>query len=155
MDIIKSLLSDFDPAALLPKLDTALGKVELVVRIAVMVGPLILLALGIWYFFLPPKEANHSVGYRFFWGMSSVESWRFTQKVAGIVWGLLGLTLAVVMFFVGSGFRDMEMMDMVTQAVKCIFWEIGLLAAACLAIDITVVVVFNSKGIRRRDVKKD
>lgn len=151
MEFIKTLLSDFDPAALLPELDTFLGKVELIMRIAVMAGPIVLLVLGLWYLLLPPKEANHSVGYRFFWGMNSVEAWRFTQKVAGIVWGLLGLALTVIMFFLSAGFRGKETMELVELAVKCIFWELGLVAISCLGIDIAVVVVFNSKGIRRRE----
>ena len=72
MDFIKSLLSDFDISSLLPKLDSLLSKVELLARIVVMAGPVILLVLGLWYLLLPPKEANYAVGYRFFWGMSSV-----------------------------------------------------------------------------------
>ena len=150
MEFIKTLLSDFDPSALLPKLDTFLGKVELIMRVAVMAGPLVLLGLGLWYLLLPPKEANHSVGYRFFWGMNSVEAWRFTQKVAGITWGALGLILTIVMFFLSAGFRDKEMMDLVELAVKCIFWEMGLVALSCIGIDIAVVAVYDSKGVRRR-----
>ena len=34
IDSLKSLLSDFDPASFLPKLDTLLGKIELILRIA-------------------------------------------------------------------------------------------------------------------------
>lgn len=154
MEFIKTLLNDFDPAALLPELDTFLGKVELIMRIAVMVGPVVLLVLGLWYLLLPPREANHSVGYRFFWGMNSVEVWRFTQKVAGIVWSLLGLGLSVTMFFLSAGFRGKETMELVELAVKCIFWEMGLLAVSCLGIDITVVVAYDSKGIRRKSKRR-
>ena len=46
MEFFVNLLSDFDPAALLPQLDTMLGKVELLVRIAVLAGPAVLLVLG-------------------------------------------------------------------------------------------------------------
>lgn len=154
MEFFMNLLSDFDPAALLPQLDTMLGKVELLARIAVLIGPAILLVLGLWYLLLPPREANHTFGYRFFWGMSSVESWRFTQKVAGITWALLGLAMGGVMYFLTTGFRGKEMIDMLMLAVQCIFWELGFVAISCLFIDIFVVIKFDSKGISRAEKKR-
>ena len=153
MDFIKSLLSDFDVSSLLPKLDSLLSKVELLARIVVMAGPVILLVLGLWYLLLPPKEANYAVGYRFFWGMSSVESWQFTQLVAGIVWSVLGLMLSLVMYLLSGGFRNKPLMDIVWKCVEYVFWEMGLLAVSCLIINLTVVFTFNSKGIRRREKK--
>lgn len=153
MEVIQTLLSDFDPGSFLPELDTMPGKIALLARIVIMAGPVILSVLGLWYLILPPKEANHSVGYRFFWGMSSVESWRFTQKVAGAVWSVLGIVLSLVMYVISGGFGDKEMMDILWKCVECIFWEMGLIAASCLAIDLIVVFTFNSKGIRRREKK--
>ena len=153
MDFIKSLLGDFDVSSLLPKLDTMLSKVELLARIVVMAGPVILLVLGLWYLLLPPKEANYAVGYRFFWGMSSVESWRFTQLVAGIAWSILGSILSLVMYLLSGGFRGKPLMDIVWKSVEYVFWEMGLLAVSCLIIDLIVVFTFNSKGIRRRPKK--
>ena len=46
---LKTLMDEFDPAVLLPELDTVVGKVELVARIAVLAGPVILLLLGLAY----------------------------------------------------------------------------------------------------------
>ena len=79
MDKLDGLLEDFDIVKLLPKLDTVWDTVTLLTRIFVMAGPLILLGLGIWYFFAPPREANHRAGFRTAWGMGSVDAWRFTQ----------------------------------------------------------------------------
>lgn len=152
-EFITNLLSDFDPAALLPELDTFLGKVELVARIAVLAGPAVLLFLGLCYLIFPAKEANHVAGYRFFWGMSSVEAWRFTQKTAGIVWSLLGLIMGGIVYLYSAKFHGMELMDAVWLAVKCIFWELGFVAASCLVIDITVFASYNSRGVARREPK--
>ena len=149
-DAITSFLEDFDASAFIPELNTVLGRLELVMRIAVLIGPLALMALGLMYFLVPPKEANHSFGYRFFWGMSSVEAWQFTQRVAGIAWGSLGLILVIVMAVVCNGFRGLESMAMVWAGVRCILWELGLLALSCLVIDILVVVFFDRKGVRRQ-----
>lgn len=144
-----AILDAFDPAKMLPELEPALGQIETLLRLSILVGPILLLVLGILYFILPPREANHSFGYRFFWGMSSVESWRFTQRVAGLVWALLGLVLTVLMLMRSSQFPGMETMDMVWSAVRCILWELGLVAVSCLVIDVIVVVCFNARGVRR------
>ena len=98
----KGLMDGFDPAALLPNLDTVLGKLALIARIAVLVGPAAMVIMGLTYLFLSPKEANHYLGYRCYYGMGSVEAWQFTQRLAGIVWGAMGLVLGVVMLVLSS-----------------------------------------------------
>ena len=153
MDIeaIKALFEDFDLAAFLPKLDDVIGWIEMVLRIAVMAGPLLLLGFGLLYLLAPPKEANYSLGYRFWWGMSSLDAWQFTQKLAGMIWSVLGLILTVVMALICNAFRRMEPMDMVWTAVKCLGWELGLTLVATLAVNVIVIVVFDKEGYRRKD----
>ena len=82
--------------------------------------------------------------------MASVESWQFTQKLAGIAWAALGLTLAVVMAVLCSGFRGVPVMDMVNTAIRYLLWEIGLLILCNLGIWITVLAVFDRQGCRRQ-----
>ena len=148
-DELKSLMEDFDPAKLLPDLDSMLGKMELALRIAVLVGPLLLFLLGLVYLIASPKEANYRLGYRCFFGMGSVGAWRFTQRLAGIVWGGLGLILTAVMFFYGKGFSSMDTDTMLWSAVRCILWEVGLVIISILAINITIAFLFDRKGNRR------
>ena len=150
IDDLKTLMDEFEPGTLLPELDTVLGKLEFVLRIAVMIGPIVLLALGLAYFFLSPKEANHYFGYRCYFGMGSVDAWRFTQRLAGIVWGVLGLGLTVVMLLTSGGFRGMEMMPMVERAVGCVLWEAGLVLASWVTINIIVMLRFDAKGNLRK-----
>ena len=151
MDIeaIKALFEDFDLAAFLPKLDDVIGWIEMVLRIAVMAGPLLLRGFGLLYLLAPPKEANYSLGYRFWWGMSSLDAWQFTQHIAGLVWSALGTGLTIVMALICNSFRRMEPMDMVWSAVKCLGWELVLVVLACLAINITVFAKFDNTGYRR------
>jgi len=153
MDIsaFTSLFEDFDLAAFLPKLDTLLGWIETLLRVCVMAGPLALLGFGLLYLLAPPKEANYSLGYRFWWSMSSLDAWQFTHRLVGIVWSVLGLLLTVIMALICNGYRRMEPMDMVWSAVKCLGWELGLTAVACLAINVVVVVVFDQRGFRRKE----
>ena len=151
----KGLMDEFDPASLLPELDTIIGKIAFVARIAVLIGPVVLLVMGLLYIFAAPKEANYYIGYRCYYGMGSVESWRYTQRLAGIVLGALGLVLGVVMLLISGGFAEMEIMDLLWRAVYCVLWEAGLTAAACLAVNIVVAARFNAKGDhRKRSVQK-
>ena len=75
MEALKALMKDFDPAALMPDLSAVLGRVEALIRLVIMAAPLVLLGLGLLYLLAAPKEANYKLGYRFYWGMASVESW--------------------------------------------------------------------------------
>ena len=153
MDIsaITSLFEDFDLTAFLPEIHTLMGWIEMLLRICVMAGPLALLGFGLLYLLAPPKEANHRLGYRFWWSMASLDAWQYTHRLAGMVWSGLGLLLTVIMGLICNGFRRMEPMDMVWSAVKCLGWELGLTVIACLAIDIMVVVVFDQRGFRRKE----
>ena len=146
IDSIKELMDGFDPAALLPELDTVFGKIELVCRIAVMIGPVLLLLLGLTYLLLAPREANHYLGYRCYYGMGSVQAWRFTQKLSGIVLGGLGLVLTAVMVFMMMSFRGMEVQAMLWRAVKCLIWEAVLALLANLAINAAAFLLFDSHG---------
>ena len=150
---LKTLVNEFDPAAFIPEVGSIIGWVELFTRICVMAAPLIMLVLGLIYLFLPPKEANHTLGYRFYFGMGSVEAWRFTQKLAGIIWSSLGLVLSVVMLLISNKFRGMDALDMADKAVACILWELGLIVVSCLAINIVVLFRYDRKGNRRSSKK--
>lgn len=154
IDSLKSLLEGFDLAAFLPKIDSILGWTETALRLCVMAGPLLILGFGLMYLISPPKEANYSLGYRFWWSMASLDAWQFTHRLAGWVWTPLGLILTIVMAVICNGFRRMEVMDMAYCAIRCIAWELGLILAACLIIDIVVVIVFDSKGFRRFDYEE-
>ena len=148
------LINNFDPATYLPEIDSILGWIEILTRLCVLAAPVIMLVFGLTYWFLPAKEANHEAGYRFYFGMGSVEAWRFTQRLAGIVWTALGFILSVIMFLISGGFRGMEGMQMLDTAVSCILWEIGLMAVACVTINIVLIVRYDRKGTLRSKKEK-
>ena len=79
---------------------------------------MLLFLLGLVYLFLTPKEANHYIGYRCYFGMGSVNAWRFTQRLAGIVFGSLGLILGSVMLLTVASFRQMEL-DALRSIIQC------------------------------------
>ena len=148
---LKSLMDAFDPASLLPELGSVLDVIVYAVRIATLVGPAVLLVLGLGYLIFAPKEANYYFGYRCMFGMGSVEAWRFTQRLAGIIWSVLGLVLTAAMVVLTNGFQQMEVYDAIWAAVKYVLWEVGLVAAACLFINTAVMTQFTYSGEYRKD----
>ena len=148
-DELKALLTDMDLSKILPQSDAFVSFVQKALRLFVMIGPLALLGFGLLYLFAAPKEANHSLGYRFWWGMASLDAWTFTQKVAGIGFSSLGLILTVVMSIIGSKIPKKELMDAIFLGGKCLLWQLGLILGACLIIDVIIVVFFDRFGYRR------
>jgi len=151
---IKSMMDAFDPAAMLPELSKVFGSLPGVCRFAVMIGPVVLLVMGLAYLFLSPKEANYYFGYRCYYGMGSVHAWRFTQRLAGVVFGGLGVILTVVMLLISGGFAGMEVTAMVWKAVDCLIWQAVLALLATLAINLAAALRFDRKGEYRRKKKK-
>ena len=153
-DTVKAIMDNFDPASLLPDLSSIFGWIELACRVAVLIGPIVLAVMGIAYLFLAPKEANYYFGYRTYFGMGSVQAWRFTQRLSGIVLGLLGLILTGVMLVISGNFAGMEMMDMVWLALKCLGVEAVLALIANISIGLAAMLRFDRKGEYRNKKKK-
>ena len=154
IESIKELMDGFDPASLLPDLSGLFGSLETVCRWAVMLGPVLLLVMGLAYLFLSPKEANYYFGYRTYFGMGSVHAWRFTQRLAGITLGGLGLILTVIMLIISGSFGKLEVMDMVWKAVSCLVWELVLAIIANLTIAGAAAATFDRNGEFRKKKKK-
>ncbi len=150
MDFLDKILDGSGLSEILPDLTGLADKLDLVLRALVMVGPLALLGFGLFYFLAPPKEANYEVGYRFRYGMSRVAVWQFMQRLAGMVYGGLGLVLMIVMTAMCAKFARMNEPDMVWFGFKCVIVELELILVATLAIDITIVAMFDRKGVSRR-----
>ena len=151
---IKDLMDGFDPAALLPQMEEVFGSILTLCRFAVMVGPIVLLVLGLAYLLFSPKEANYYFGYRCYYGMGSVQAWRFTQRFAGAVLGGLGLVLTIVMYLSSRSFAAMDVTDMVWKCVSYLTVQAVLALLATLTINITATLRFTRRGEYRKAVKQ-
>ena len=149
-DSITAVLDGLDLAKLVPDLTTFLGKLQLAATLAVMIGPLLLLAMGIWYLIAPPKEANHKVGFRTYYGMGSVAAWQFTQRAAGFAWGGLGAVLTLIMGIICITFGSKDAFSVVHTAVTCLIWQAILAVLSWAAVCILAVVTFDKNGERRK-----
>ena len=149
MEQIMSLLDDFDLLALLPDLQEIFSDIRTWVSIALMIGPLVLFVIGLLYLILPPKEANHRMGFRTYFGMGSVEAWRFTQRMAGIIWGGRGLILLLVFYFQSRSVGAMEVDACVKRALELLVTQIIVILSSWVVLHILPAVFFNRKGYRR------
>ena len=150
IESIKELMDAFDPASLLPELGDIFSTITTICQIAVMVGPILLLVLGLAYLFFSPKEANYYFGYRCYFGMGSVEAWRFTQRLAGIVLGLSGLILSGIMLLLSAGFPDMTPVEMVWRAFWCLIWQAVIALLANGGIWLAAFARFDARGNFRK-----
>ena len=154
IESIKELMDAFDPASLLPELDSIFDSIITVCQISVMIAPIIILVLGLAYLLFAPKEANYYFGYRCYYGMGSVEAWQFTQRLSGIVLGGLGLILSGIMLLISRGFPDADAMDMVWTSLRCLLWQGGLILIANIAIWVVTAIRFDGKGRLRAAPRK-
>ena len=146
MDKLAEDVAEFDVLKFLPKLDTVLGWVDLIARVAILAAPVAILILGLMYYLKPPEEANHQFGYRFYWGMGSVQAWRFTQRIAGTVWSVLGGVLTAVMLTITFIFGALNTMDIANTAITCVAWELILIGLSCVFINTVVYKRYDRKG---------
>ena len=153
LESIKEMMDAFDPAALLPELDSVFSLVATVCKVAILAGPIVLLVLGLAYLFLSPKEANYYFGYRCYYGMGSVQAWRFTQRLAGIVLGGLGLVLTGVALVASVRFGSMDAEALVWRAAGCMILEAVATIAGIVFINVTAAMKFDKKGEFRKKEK--
>lgn len=134
----------------LPSAESMMNGLTGWVRLLVLIGPLLLLGFGIFYIFFAPKEANHSLGYRFFYAMSRVKVWQHAQRLAGITYTALGGLLLIIMGLISLSFDSLVAPDLVWLAVKCLIWEVVLTIVATLVVNIVIVVLYDFKGAPRK-----
>ena len=151
IDSIKEMMDGFDPAALLPQIDSIVDWVKLICRLAVLVGPIVLVLAGLSYLLLAPKEANYYFGYRTTFGMGSVAAWRHTQKVAGWMFAGVGLVLTVIMLMVCVTFGGLEPMTAVWRAAKCMIAEAVIALIVVLSINSVAAFTYDYKGNKRKN----
>ena len=150
LDAIKELLSGAETAVpVVPDAGTLVDKVLPIAKILVVAGPVIMLILGLLYLFAAPREANHHFGYRCYFGMGSEQAWRFTQRIAGIVWTALGVVMTLAMLIVTARFPGLDVLEMLTSAATSVVVEALVLLVATIIIRIIVAARYDRHGERR------
>jgi hypothetical protein len=131
---------------LLPEMGGFLGDIRFYLCLFLLLVPVIMVIMGALRFFRPAAEANHSVGYRTFFGMGSVYAWRVTQWVSGVVFlgvGGLLLLLAIIQCFVMGG---KEVGDAVTNMYTWLIVEGVGLILSIVAVEVVIGLQFDKNG---------
>ena len=149
MDFISKMLN-IDFGALVPKLPVFLGLMRTLMAFALLAGPVALLVLAALYLYKPAPEANYNFGYRTYYGMGSVEAWKFSQRFAGLIFGGLGAGLAVIMLIVILFFIGKTLLTVAIMVTVCLVIQIILLIAARIVIAKQCKKYFDENGDRRR-----
>ncbi len=149
MDKIMEILGGFDIAKILPEVNFTVGLIALLSRLVSFFIPLLILGLGLAYFFKPPAEANHTFGYRTYFGMGSVEAWRFSQRIGGLVYIILGgvMTLGALVVFILL--LKSSIPTVLTGCAACVVVELILVALTTLTLNIIISVRYDRDGYRR------
>ena len=121
----------------------------MILTILLLVGPLAMMILGALYLRFAPPEANYKFGFRVYFGMGSVEAWKYAQKMAGIAFWVVGFVLTVAMIVVAVGFGSQDAFQMAQTALICLLWQVGAAILVRLVVGILCAIYFNPDGTRR------
>ena len=146
MEKITELLNNFTLEQYIPQLDTLMGWVQWLVSLAVRVGPICILVLGLIYLLIPPKEANRKFGFRTYFGMGSVIAWNFTQRFAGILMVPTGLILTLIAYSKIGKFSGYDMMTMSHVAFDTIKTQVICALILYVFMFLLTAVLFNRNG---------
>lgn len=149
MSFINKLL-DLDFGALLPAAETLLFLAQLGISLAVIAGPLVMVVLGLLYLFRPTKEANYKFGFRTYFGMGSEEAWRFTQKMAGLLFSVVGGVLLLIMLVIATNFIKQDLFAAAGTALVCLCWQLGVVLVIWFTVALLAGIYFDKDGGRRR-----
>lgn len=124
MDQLLSFFKEFDIANLMPEADAFVSQLRGDLALIVLLGPILLLLLGAWYFFLPRQEVGDSLGFRGILPIKDEKTWRQAQRIAGLGYGVLGAALLVVFGVLCLFFGAMAPETVASCAFICVIVEL-------------------------------
>jgi len=143
---MEAFLKDFDFALLLPELDTFLGQLRFYLGLFLTLGPLCMLIFGLIYYFKPTDSPASKWGFRSYWTSGSDKSWQFAQKIAGMVFMILGGALFLVGLILSLCFAGMSPVAMATATLITVCIELALVVAGYVFINRHVLKYFDKDG---------
>ena len=149
LEKVTSIFAALENGPASPDTGALIEKSTAIAKVLVIAGPVIMLILGLLYLFAAPREANHHFGYRCYFGMGSEQAWRFTQRIAGYTWIVLGSIMTVAMLIVTGRFPGQDVLEMLTTAATCVVVEALVLLTATIIIRIIVAARYDRHGERR------
>ena len=124
MDQLLSFFKEFDIVNFLPESEAFLGSLRTNVALIVLIGPILLLAVGAWYYFLPRTQVGDPLGFRGLRKIEDTKTWLYAQKLAGLGYGIVGAALFVVFGILCLFFGAMAPDAVATCAFICVIIEL-------------------------------
>ena len=149
MEAITGFLEDFDFAKFLPEIGALLSSLRLWLSLLMLAGPVLVLILGIWYFFFPVSKPNQRLGFRIRRVMTSLEAWQYAQRLAGKIWMIGGAGLTVVSLVVLLICLGMSHIALATVALVSVGIQAILLAASYFFLLFHMYAKFDKNGNRK------
>ena len=131
-----------------PSITLFLGFLTVLLCVSLLIGPAFLLHFGATYYFRP-AALDSGRGFRSPFVKGSTSAWKYTQKMAGMIWGGLGALLSVAMLIVCLTFIGKNQAQMASVAVICLAIQVVLVTIATVAIHFLVYRFGNQKKKRK------
>jgi len=138
MDQLLSFFKEFDMVNFLPEMEAFLRSLRWNIALIVLIGPILLLVVGAWYYFLPRSQVNDPMGFRGFRKINNSKTWFYAQKVAGMGFGILGLALFVLFGVLSLFFGVMSPDTVATCAFICVIIELILTLLVWVSIQLQI-----------------
>ena len=136
MDQLLSFLKEFDIANALPETAVFTTQLRWTMAILMLIGPLLLIGLGAWYYFLPRTRINDPLGFQGLQRIEDKKTWLFAQRLAGLGYGILGIALFVVFGVLCLFFIAMTTDVIAVCTFVCVMIELLLTLAVWIGIQI-------------------
>jgi len=147
---LSGFFETLDPTQLLPEADAFLTIAVILIIISLLIGPVLLLLAGLKYLKAPSPLPNYKTGFRTYFGMGSKGAWDYTQRLAGLIWSILGAVLSVAMIVVCLIFISMNAAQIAYTALICMIVQAALAILSWAVITILVTVNYDKNGQLRK-----
>lgn len=134
MDKLLSLLKNFEMTDLLPEADVFLGQLRLWMALLVLLGPVLMIGIGAWFYFFPRTRVGDNLGFQGLSPITEKPAWDYAQKMAGMGYGIAGIALLAVFGVLCLFFGLMSPDAMATCTIICVIIELLLTLAVWLGV---------------------
>lgn len=155
MENFTDFLNNFSLEQYMPTLDKMMGWFQWLICLAVRIGPLCILVLGLIHLLISPNEANHKAGFRTYFGMGSITAWNFTQRISGILMTLTGAVLTIFAFSAASKFASQDLMTATEKAFDLIKVQVICALVIHVFMFVLAAAMFDRKGKFRFPLQTD
>ena len=134
---------------ILPALSSFLGGIKFLMVLMMLAGPLVMLYLGLKYYYKAPQEVDYEWGFRTYFALTTPDIWSCTQKIAGKTWMLLGGAMSVLALVMSVVLCFFSARAVTVGAVWIVSIELLLTVVSWFVINTIILKIYDKNGKRR------